>query len=465
MQLLQPILIYTAIGLLIPLAIHLWNRREGKRVYFGSVQWLIPSEEKRMSSMKFTDVGLFILRSLLLGLFVFLLMEPGKWEDRKAAAITSNKWVVVDRDLWQDDLIREQVEVLLEKGHDARFFENGFPKADIGKVEESINSDLPTNYWALLNRIELMEQRPDSVVVIAIPRMNHFAGMRPKVTYHLEWWPLPVDDASYYLAKAYPEKNNQTQIVLGESTSEGNIWESFLVKNTKSSHVRIDDYPELYYEPNGNAWRLQKQQQQVTPPDTLSIALLYDLSFQKDIRYLEAALRVVNAVHKDELKVTKSIISEGSSKTSADWIFWMSQSSVPSEFVNNKEVHLIKFEVDDFYQRSTFVKRFEQGRYSYSMNAHLYPDGAGQVLDLNLPHELLKLLWGESNEVLAHKDNRLLPLEEAMPLVQSNPARVASLKTETQAKNWKSYHFWLFLAIGILFIIERIWASIKRMET
>ena len=56
----NPTYLWALLGLLVPLAIHLWSRKSGKTVKVGSTQWLIASENTCLSSVQFYEVGLFV---------------------------------------------------------------------------------------------------------------------------------------------------------------------------------------------------------------------------------------------------------------------------------------------------------------------------------------------------------------------------------------------------------------------
>ena len=73
---LKPGLLIGLLALLIPVAIHLWNRQTGAIRWIGSTQWLIEGERKRFHSFQFSDLPLFCIRSLLFVLVTLLLAAP-----------------------------------------------------------------------------------------------------------------------------------------------------------------------------------------------------------------------------------------------------------------------------------------------------------------------------------------------------------------------------------------------------
>ncbi|MEL6923260.1 MAG: BatA domain-containing protein, partial [Bacteroidota bacterium] len=301
-------------GLLIPLALHLWNRKQGKELRFGSIQWLIPSEEKRMSRIKFTDVWLFAVRTLLVLAFVLLLMELGWWRSVERAQVNDDrKWVLVERELYSNGQVQKNVSTLLERGYSLRYFEAGFPLIVDRRHQETTEEFAKVNYWSLLKSIDFAPNGPDSVALFAIPKVQRFAGRRPTIYYHLDWWPLPYEKTTVHLAKALEKQYGATELVMGKSNENFGLWERFELESMEREAFQIDNYPsikKLATQP-GTPVQLQLDKEGTAPlvievPDTVNVLLCYESAFRKDLRYLQAALRVVNAVRATELVVSSA---------------------------------------------------------------------------------------------------------------------------------------------------------------
>ena len=43
------------LALLVPLLIHLWNRKEGRTIKVGSIQWIPEQEQRKINSIQFSD--------------------------------------------------------------------------------------------------------------------------------------------------------------------------------------------------------------------------------------------------------------------------------------------------------------------------------------------------------------------------------------------------------------------------
>jgi len=451
-------------GLLIPLALHLWNRKQGKEVHFGSIKWLIPAEEKRMSSIKFTDVGLFLVRCLLVLAFVMLLMDLGWWTPlEKQQELYNEKWVLVERTLYEDEAIKDKLKGLKEQGYDLRYFESNFPKVELNKKTSNRRNKKiqPTpNYWSLLKSIDHSTQQPDSVVLLAIPQLKYFRGERPTINYHLDWWPLPYEKTSTHLAKAIQKEYEELELILGRSNEQISQWENFIIKDKDSKTIEINNYPTIEKLKKNTQLIMEGQQESVAleNADSLSVLIIYDSNYRKDVRYLEAALRVVNAV-KSTVLSTKSLLSSKfeTANMKADWVFALTEKDFVNTLLENESLNLVQFQKNNFYQKETFKEHYLGARKYYVMNEHLYPDGQHQVLDLNLPHSLLSLLWRNENKSFQMEDQRVMALAQALPIVdhQKQEAKVVALKDQMPKKEKRSAHWWIWGSIITLFILER----------
>ncbi|NND11568.1 MAG: hypothetical protein HKN96_10170, partial [Flavobacteriaceae bacterium] len=77
MTFLYPSYLWALLGLIVPLAIHLWSKKEGKTIKIGSIKLLSEADSKQSRSIKLNEYWLLLLRMLSVALLVFILAEPG----------------------------------------------------------------------------------------------------------------------------------------------------------------------------------------------------------------------------------------------------------------------------------------------------------------------------------------------------------------------------------------------------
>ena len=73
---LNPSFLWALLGLSVPVAIHLWSKKEGKTIKVGSLKFLQESDSQKSSSIKLNEFWLLLLRMLLITILVFILAAP-----------------------------------------------------------------------------------------------------------------------------------------------------------------------------------------------------------------------------------------------------------------------------------------------------------------------------------------------------------------------------------------------------
>ena len=71
--LLSPFALLALLGLLVPVAIHLWNRRPGREVPVGSLRWLAAGANRRLRNLKPEQLLLLLLRATLMAVLAVAL--------------------------------------------------------------------------------------------------------------------------------------------------------------------------------------------------------------------------------------------------------------------------------------------------------------------------------------------------------------------------------------------------------
>jgi hypothetical protein len=152
---LNPAYLWALLGLAVPVAIHLWSRKEGRTIKIGSTKLLRESDPKQSSSIHLNELWLLFLRMLALTVLVLILAEPRLKQKSDPVPVT----YLVENSL----LSYEQVTSILDTvNSDAsiRLLEPGFPEYDNDYLAED---PVTPNYWQLAKEMEELET--DSIVV------------------------------------------------------------------------------------------------------------------------------------------------------------------------------------------------------------------------------------------------------------------------------------------------------------
>lgn len=186
MTLLNPIWLWALAGLSIPIAIHLLSRKEGKTIRIGSTRFLKETATSKFSSIRLNEVVLLAIRSvliLLIVLFLATLLLPSSKSN------VSQKWVLVEKELEDNDRIKKLLDSLQKDGYEVRRLSENFP---LPKYD--IDTQSP-DYYRLS---EDLSQRNVQAIVIAGNILSNFKGKQIPLPTNITWLSYPV--SSEYLS-------------------------------------------------------------------------------------------------------------------------------------------------------------------------------------------------------------------------------------------------------------------------
>ncbi len=328
---LQPIWLFAAAAVLVPVLIHLWNIRRGKLLMVGSTLLMSVATRKSASSLRISQWLLLLLRCLLIIVLSLLLAGP-QW--RTGIAAPAKGWVLIEKQHAAGILkqFAGGIDSLKKVGFETRQFAPGFEFFTANDtVAIMTGSGLQRHsYWSLINQLD--DQLPagfpvylftgDKLVDLAITPAdtNHLVHYpnpsaemlmpRPVVSIQLHWETIdtpPIAD---------------TAIVRSRKLAGGNI---------EATYLRSDA--------NGNYFiKTSAASANGADTGTTRIAVYHDPTYTDDVRYLEAALNAISAFGKYNME----IIVTGNVKSipdAPDWLFWLSE----QEPVVNNAQHLFRY--------------------------------------------------------------------------------------------------------------------------
>lgn len=431
------------LGLLIPVLIHLWNRREGRTVKIGSIELLQLAEAKRLRSLKFSDLWRLLLRLLLLGSFVLFLMGP-HWQTTKEEE-EGTKWALIAPDYRDRPDLLLLTDSLYKKGYELRWLSHGFPN-----FENDNKSKAAENYWSLLHDLSDRPSPPDSLLILAHPSRKHFQGRRPNLNIPLEWKSLPLSSPSYFLAQAWRDAN-ELHLLIGEADREGSLFHRQKISfDEEEGEYKLQGFPLLNIQKNlkENSWEvgfLDQAEARLTVMDSfdIQIHIHYDSSFDLDKQYLEAALQAVSKYLEIPLQI-QAQASDTKLVAQKDWLFWLSDKEVPDSFRTIFKSNLATFKPGMSANVSFFAKA--DGQY-YLVKRLDKPTEETWTL----PHQLIALLFEEVvKEASFSMDQQALAISQVLP----NKDGLASINRESK-NHLKALFFPIWLILLLLFVLER----------
>ena len=76
MSFVEPFLLWGALAVIIPVAIHFWHQKQGTPLPWAATQWLTEKQQQQSRGLRLDNILLLVLRCLLLLLLVLLLAKP-----------------------------------------------------------------------------------------------------------------------------------------------------------------------------------------------------------------------------------------------------------------------------------------------------------------------------------------------------------------------------------------------------
>jgi hypothetical protein len=304
-QLLQPSWLFASAAIIIPVIIHLWNIREGKTLYVGSLSLLQENARQQARSFKLKDLLLLILRCLLIIALAFLLAKPTCQKQQNS---TNKKgWLLIEKESIHDGYNQNRyvVDSLIKAGYEFHYFNKGFATDNLLKAlkepADTVNSDQPS-YWTLLK--QLNEEVPAELPVYLVTdnKLRRFAGTRPEVSMNLHWRAFTSRDTiAKQSFKAYKNVDGKIRLVTANSKPSATFY------TYETSNKTTD----------------------ITPDTTTLRVAIYTDQFAADATYLKAAIDAIQQY--TGLQIKASIVHNVDVVNKSDWLFWLSEKPLPKQ--------------------------------------------------------------------------------------------------------------------------------------
>lgn len=326
MQLISPFALFALTTLLIPLLIHLWNVKTGKTLKIGSVLLLGTQSPSSAKRFRMRDWLLYLLRSLLLLLLVFILAEPVF--ETVVGKGAPKGWLLMERN--QVELLREReyksIDSLNALGYEVHLLEVGFPLFDMKNEtrDEQDSVPSPLSYSSLLKQLSTVLPNEFPVVIFTDSRILHFGDEQPNMGMNVRWVEVKTADS------------------LRGWLAQG-INQVYEAKSSPSA---------TYYEPVGN------------PKDLVLKVLIHEDFPNKDAKYLRSALSAIAEFMQIELVLShwasQGIVSKGAEM---DLAFWLSDQEVDADFLTKVKAggRLFSYEKGKELVRNSFLRSVGSG--------------------------------------------------------------------------------------------------------
>jgi len=425
MYFLSPLYLWALIGLAVPIAIHLWSKKEGKTIKIGSIRLIKEADSKQSSSIKLNEWWLLFLRLLILSLLVLIIAEPRSKQSAKKVPIT----YLIESSLLEYDKINKLIDTL-DNTNSLRIFEEGFPEIDREQFDE-LSDDIP-NYWQLAK--DLQNLRSDSIVVFTNAFVSGLKGKRPAVQKNVKWIFLDPGETKEIALKA-TKKGEEVKILKVISNSEALGFESEIAPFNDPRVINKTLGDSIYLKNTNSSKGIPLEKE-----DEIKIELYYIDSFSETEFYLEAALKAISKYIEREISIHKVQNKDSLYLQKADAIIWLSD--------ENKKGSILPILI---YQESKLASSLIISgdlKNEYILTTTLNSENS---IEAHLAENLLEFLGlnKELEKNIVNLDRRVMPREQFLP----NEGKIELSIEGTKALDI-SHWFWLFL-IPII-ITERL---------
>lgn len=299
-QLLYPIGLLAAIGIILPVLIHLWNIKSGKTLKIGSVAFLGVPSNQQSRSFRITDWPLLLLRCLLICFLAFLLANPTQRQQIKASEQPG--WILVEkanfRKLWSSK--RKQLDSLILKGYEIHDFDVNFSKLELKDTlnEAPGSSAVALPYYSLIRQLDSQMEPGKRAYVYTDNNSFRFQGKQPIIHLDLKWSFLPnARKDTSWVADSYATSNRMVKTTTAHSTAAGTYYTAALVQPAAED----------------------------AQVDTSSVLVqVYQKQASLDAAYLRAAVLALGQFTNRKI-VLQNISSFKQIKSNGSLVFWLSE--------------------------------------------------------------------------------------------------------------------------------------------
>ncbi|SDY38782.1 BatA domain-containing protein [Hymenobacter psychrophilus] len=345
------------LGLAVPLAIYLWNRRPGRVVRVGSVRWLQAAANQRLRNIKPEQLLLFLLRAAVLGLLALAVAEPQQLLPVPAA----HGQVLLAPGVTAEALapVRPLLDSLRQRGYELRQLSDVRPvsavrpwaalglgadttgPAPVRLTTDTVLAPAPNLWNAVQLAADSLPGRP--LVVVAPLSVASFRGTRPTLPAAVRWLPLPPPDSSRWPVAAWRIHPDSLIVRVANGSELAIAYQQIRVRqpaagqplggNWGGAEIRLSSPNTLLVTENGARRTLPLLNR--APRWHLS----HDAAHAASARVLAAALRAVAPTLPLQPRLVVST-SEVMPPDSLDWLFWLRDAPLPARWATDPTVHV-----------------------------------------------------------------------------------------------------------------------------
>lgn len=389
---LNPTYLWALLGLAVPIAIHLWSKKEGRTIKIGSIQLLQESDPKQTSNLKLNEIWLLLLRLLAITILVLILAEPQLKHEGEKVPIT----YIVEPSLLNFDEVNAIIDTLAEGGAVIKLLEPDFPEYQ--KDLQYSSAEVP-NYWQLASKMQDLDI--DSIVVFTNAFQSGIKGKRPQISKNINWVILDPGTSSERFVYATSFENN-VELISAKVDSENLGFEKKTLPISSEDFLLNEQKDSITISASGKEYKLP-----LKTADSLSVFIYYEEDFSAGMKYIEASFAALSKYLERPIEITTAQESNDFDPEKYSAVIWLSESPV-----ERSEAALLRYKPDSLANSIITASLLED---EYYLTGRLNSEN---VLEQHLPEKLFPMLnlHPDFQENVQQYDRRVMDKNEFLPV-------------------------------------------------
>ncbi len=401
MEFLNPLMLWSALAVSIPIVLHFWHQKKGKLLNWAATQWLTEKDLQPSKGVRLDNVLLLITRCLLILIIAFLLADPllhwlnGNAGSQKIHLVQPNSSVVNN--------FRFEIEEALKKGEKVYWIgHQTAPLQDLTQVPV-LEESLPPGLQTCINKVYALHHQAGKLQYELYLVNRQSLSQMPDIFLPGQWNLHAVIDSTQKLPRPFLELANKKKLFV-------NALNQLTVVENLPANEKFD----------------------ARPVHTGALNVLIEKEDKAEKQTILAALKALTEVYQIEFSTDERVKPE----KQYDWVFTDTKTVNDEKAFSAKTLFL--------FSNEKTVQNITRRRYSPEIVANgQLPEWLGEQLvngyQLNVPQKPL------SNQQL----NALF----------KTPQEASQLQKNTNEETWFSKSVLLFFVIVVG--IER-WLAIRK---
>ncbi|MBW1299051.1 BatA domain-containing protein [Aquimarina litoralis] len=422
MSFLYPTYLWALLGVMIPIVIHFWGKREGRTIKVGSTKLLNESDSKQSRSIQLNELLLLLLRIVLIGVLVLLISGVQFKQKTNFTPVT----YLVEPSLVKDDRMASILDSI-EEGESLRLLKTDFPLLD--KDQLDIDQLSVPNYWKLAREMEMLPT--DSIVVFTKASIAGMKGARPIINKTINWIPIDINISNEHVLSALV-KEDTSEIVRLNSNKYQLTFNKERVSTKKLELTNTED--SVIFSKKGT-----RQIIPITSFVPKKVALVYEDSLSDQKNLIVSSLKAISKYINKTIAVKEFTNTNINDMTGFDLAIWLSNDPLP-----NTSTKILVYKPDEFAKHSIEPSNSNELFFlTESLNVET-------ILTKNVSEQILELLGyhKEFTKDIRKYDKRSIDVSEIQPLALNKNVKKKQFELLDISK-------WLWLLFGTILIAER----------